>query len=170
MARARDLGTPADWPLRSKHNRALPDGDTLWDSVLATEPLGEIRFNLPARKGQKARPVHQQVHAKRVRIRVGRDDTIEASCVIAREIDPPAGVKVLEWRLLNWYRARWEIELFFHVLKNGCKVEALQLSTFERLERALMLFMVVLLCLRSESPLPAAKLGGRNHAGWRTGT
>lgn len=158
MARARDLGTPADWLLRSQHNRALPDGDKLWASVLATEPLGDIRFNLPARKGQKARPVHQQVRAKRVRIRVGRDDTIEASCVIAREIDPPAGVKALEWRLLtnrevpdfeaavqliDWYRARWEIELFFHVLKNGCKVEALQLSTFERLERALMLFMVV---------------------------
>jgi IS4 transposase len=158
MARARDLGTPADWLLRSQHNRALPDGDKLWASVLATEPLGEIRFNLPARKGQKARPVHQQVRAKRVRIRVGRDDTIEASCVIAREIDPPVGVKALEWRLLtnreapdfeaavqliDWYRARWEIELFFHVLKNGCKVEALQLSTFERLERALMLFMVV---------------------------
>lgn len=158
MARARDLGTPADWLLRSQHNRALPDGDKLWASVLATEPLGEIRFNLPARKGQKARPVHQQVRAKRVRIRVGRDDTIEASCVIVREIDPPVGVKALEWRLLtnreapdfeaavqliDWYRARWEIELFFHVLKNGCKVEALQLSTFERLERALMLFMVV---------------------------
>lgn len=158
MARARDLGTPADWLLRSQHNRALPDGDKLWASVLATEPLGEIRFNLPARKGPKARPVHQQVRAKRVRIRVGRDDTIEASCVIAREIDPPVGVKALEWRLLtnreapdfeaavqliDWYRARWEIELFFHVLKNGCKVEALQLSTFERLERALMLFMVV---------------------------
>lgn len=158
MARARDLGTPADWLLRSQHNRALPDGTKLWASVLETEPLGDIRFNLPARKGQKARPVHQQVWAKRVKIRVGPNDTIEASCVIAREIDPPAGVKALEWRLLtnreapdfeaavqliDWYRARWEIELFFHVLKNGCKVEALQLSTFERLERALMLFMVV---------------------------
>jgi hypothetical protein len=36
----------------------------------------------------------------------------------------------------DWYRARWEIELFFHVLKNGCRVEALQLSSVERLERA----------------------------------
>lgn len=46
MARARDLGTPADWLLRSQHNRALPDGDKLWASVLATEPLGDIRFHL----------------------------------------------------------------------------------------------------------------------------
>ncbi len=45
--------------------------------------------------------------------------------------------------IIDWYRARWEIELFFHVLKNACRVEALQLSTMERLERALALFMVV---------------------------
>jgi len=40
-------------------------------------------------------------------------------------------------------RRRWEIELFFDVLKNGCKVEALQLSTIGRLELALALFMIV---------------------------
>ena len=33
--------------------------------------------------------------------------------------------------------------MFFHLLKNGCRVEALQLSTMERLELALALFMVV---------------------------
>ncbi len=44
---------------------------------------------------------------------------------------------------IDWYRARWEINLFFHVLKNVCRVEALQLSSLECLERALALFMVV---------------------------
>ena len=157
MVRARDLGHPADWLLRSRHNRALPGGDKLWSQVLSTAPLGDIQFTLPARKGQPARPVRQHMATRR-QIQVGHKDTIEATCVIAREIDPPAGVKPLEWRLItnrvapdfeaavaliDWYRARWEIELFFHVLKNGCKVEALQLSTAKRLERALMLFMVV---------------------------
>ena len=81
-----------------------------------------------------------------------------ATCLIAQEVGAPAGVVPIEWRLLtnreavtletaaeliDWYRARWEIELFFHVLKNGCRVEALQLSTTERIERALALFMVV---------------------------
>ena len=28
-------------------------------------------------------------------------------------------------RMIDWYRARWEIEMFFHVLKNGCRIEAL---------------------------------------------
>ena len=44
--------------------------------------------------------------------------------------------------LIDWYRARWEIEMLFHVLKNGCRVEALQLA-LEAIERALTLFMVV---------------------------
>ena len=45
--------------------------------------------------------------------------------------------------LIDWYRARWEIEVYFNVLKNGCEVEQLQLSAIERIERALVLFMVV---------------------------
>ncbi len=45
--------------------------------------------------------------------------------------------------LIDWYRARWEIEVYFNVLKNGCEVEQLQLSAIERVERALALFMVV---------------------------
>ncbi|NVZ11834.1 transposase, partial [Allochromatium humboldtianum] len=69
-------------------------------------------------------------------------------------IDAPAGVKPIEWRLLTnrraetleaavelveWYRARWEIELLFLALKVGCRVEALQLSTLQRLERTLII-------------------------------
>ena len=30
--------------------------------------------------------------------------------------------------MIDGYRARWEIEMFFHVLKNGCRIEALQLG------------------------------------------
>ena len=45
--------------------------------------------------------------------------------------------------MIDWYRAHWEIELLFLVLKEDCRVEALQLSTMERIERALALFLVV---------------------------
>jgi hypothetical protein len=45
--------------------------------------------------------------------------------------------------LIDWYRARWEIEMLFNVLKNACRVEALQLGSIAQLERALALFMVV---------------------------
>lgn len=76
----------------------------------------------------------------------------------AREVGAPAGVKPIEWRLLtnrlatsaaemieltDWYRVRWDIEMLFNVLKNGCKVEELQLGTIERVERVLALYLVV---------------------------
>ena len=33
--------------------------------------------------------------------------------------------------------------MFFHVLKNGCRIEALQMGSIEKIERALVLYMVV---------------------------
>lgn len=158
MVRARDLGTPADWLLRSKHNRALPEGGRLWAKVLASPSLGEIRFTLPGGRGRTAREVRQDLYAQRVALSDGRRGTFEVTCLVAREISTPPGVKPIEWRLLtnrsaatlqavgeliDWYRARWEIELLFLVLKEGCRVEALQLATMQRIERALVLFLVV---------------------------
>ena len=158
MVRARELGNAADWLLRSQHNRALPEGGELWAQVLESEPLGEIRFTLPRKNGRKARPVRQQIHSRRLELADGGGGRLEVTCVVAKEIGAPAGVKPIEWRLLtnrkvedleaaaeliDWYRARWEIEMLFLVLKEGCRVEALQLSTMERVERALALFLVI---------------------------
>src|ERR1700744_575385 len=158
MRRAHDLGCPADWLIRARHNRVLPEGQRLWDHATQAEPLGEIRFTLPGRQRQKAREVHQQIWSRRIDLPGAQGGVVSISCVIAREIDAPAGVTPIEWRLLtnrdvpdlaeaarliDWYRARWEVETFFHVFKNGCRVEALQLSTIERIERALAVFMVV---------------------------
>jgi hypothetical protein len=88
----------------------------------------------------------------------GRQGQIEVTCLIASETDPPAGSKPVVWRLLtnrvastpeqaceliDWYRARWEIELFFLVLKEGCRLERLQLGNIQGLQTALALYMVI---------------------------
>jgi IS4 transposase len=161
MQRAQALGWPVDLLVRVQHNRVLPDvTQRLWEEVDASEVLGEIGFTLGARDGHKARPVRQEIRLKRVKIKLGHDEdcALWMTCLVAREINPPKGEDPVCWRLLTnreatsleqaielieWYRARWEIEMFFHVLKNGCKVEALQLSSVPRIERALALFMVV---------------------------
>lgn len=155
MQKALTLGHPADWLLRSQHDRSLPEGGKLWAAVTAGTPLGGLRFLLPSRHGQAARVVRQQLWAQRVEL---SKNPLPVTCLVAREVDPPAGVTPVEWRLLtnreattfdaaaeliDWYRARWEIELFFHVIKNGCQVEDLQLGTLARIERALALFMVI---------------------------
>lgn len=43
---------------------------------------------------------------------------------------------------INHLRAR-SVELEFYVLKNGCRVEGLQLGMVERIERAVVMYMVV---------------------------
>jgi Transposase Tn5 dimerisation domain/Transposase DNA-binding len=158
MLRAQELGTPADWLVRAAHNRCLPEGEKLWQHAGAGRSLGQLSFAMAARHGVKARTVRQHVWVRRVALPAGKGKTLSATCVIAREYDAPVGAKPIEWRLLtnrevatleaaveliDWYRARWEIEILFNVLKNGCRVEALQLGAIERLERALALFLVV---------------------------
>ena len=158
MQRGHALGNPADWLIRSKHNRCLPEGGKLWAAVLAGAPLGEIEFMMASRHGQAARMVHQQIFARSVRLDDGQGRQLSVTCLIAKEITAPDGVKPIEWRLLTnrvaqtlddlvelieWYRCRWEIETFFHVLKNGCRVEALQLGSVGKIELALAVYMVV---------------------------
>ena len=83
---------------------------------------------------------------------------VELWVVHAREEQPPANTKPLEWfvlttlpvtgvddarRILHYYALRWRIEDYFRILKSGCKVEELQHHTAERLERAIAINMVV---------------------------
>ncbi|MBF6613648.1 MAG: hypothetical protein IVW55_11020 [Chloroflexi bacterium] len=44
---------------------------------------------------------------------------------------------------LEWYGCRWGIEVWHKVLKSGCKIEARQLASEARLERALAVYSVI---------------------------
>ena len=65
----------------------------------AGEVLGEIAFILPERAGQKAREVRQELRASRLRLPGKRQ--LEVTCVVAREIGAPVGVKPVVWRLVT---------------------------------------------------------------------
>jgi hypothetical protein len=77
---------------------------------------------------------------------------VTVTALLAFEPNPPAGEAPLVWVLLtnlpvetpeqaleklSWYLCRWQIEVYFKILKSGCRVEQLQLETRERLEPAL---------------------------------
>jgi hypothetical protein len=158
LVKARDMGPAADYLLGCQHNRVLPEGGKLWDAVMQSLPLGRVRFAMPAGRGRKAREVEQELRAQRLRLNDRQGGHVEVTCLIASEVDAPAGAKPVVWRLLtnrdvptlaaaaqcvDWYRARWEAELLFLTLKEGCRVEALQLSSVERIERALAVYLVV---------------------------
>ena len=158
LVRARQLGHAVDYLLRCQHNRVLPQGGKLWESVMASPVLGSIAFELPAGRGRKARSVQQEVRAQRLELDDRQGGKLTVTCLIASEVDASQGAKPVVWRLLSnrevstleeaaqlidWYRTRWEIELLFLTLKEGCRVEALQLSSVQRIERALAIYLVV---------------------------
>jgi hypothetical protein len=78
--------------------------------------------------------------------------------VLVCEVDPSAGEPAIEWLLLTslpastfdqvcliikYYTCRWEIEVYFRVVKSGCAVQELQLETVDRFVNCLTLYLIV---------------------------
>jgi hypothetical protein len=83
---------------------------------------------------------------------------VTVTALLATEPRPPADEAPLHWLLLtnlpvetpeqaieklSWYLCRWQIEVYFKVLKSGCRIEELQLETRARLESALAFYMII---------------------------
>jgi hypothetical protein len=112
---------------------------------------------------REARTAEVVIRAARVKLRGparpgGKLPDLELNAVLVSELDPPPGVEPIEWMLLtdlpidktdnvltiiDYYMCRWPIEIYFRVLKSGCKVEESQLETAERFEPYLALCMIV---------------------------
>ena len=156
--------TGADWLIRAQHHdRLLSDGRKLEDALAAAPVLTEITFKRPAASGRTARSVTQQLKAVRVTLKApARPDRtlpeVSVTALLASEINPPPGEAPLRWLLLTnlpvenaaqalvklaWYLCRWQVEVYFKILKSGCNIEALQLETRERLEPALAFYMII---------------------------
>ena len=140
LVMARKMNHAADYLVRCQHNRVLPEGGKLWDEVMASAPLGHIRFEVPAGRGRKARAVEQEVRVQRVLLPDRQGGELEVTCLIASKVNAPAGAKPVVWLLLtnrvattlqdavelvNWYCARWEVELFFPGPQEGLPRQAL---------------------------------------------
>jgi hypothetical protein len=154
----------ADWLIRGQyHDRRLTDGRTLREALAAAPVLTTIAFTRPAGHGKPARPVEQQLKAVRVTLKAPRRpdralSDVTVTALLATEVNPPPGEDPVEWLLLTnlpvdtpaqalekiaWYLCRWQVEVFFKILKSGCKIERLQLEKRERLEPALAFYMIV---------------------------
>ena len=159
LARAQALDYPADLLIRVQHDRKLDGTEGSILTALSEAPaLGEIAFALASGRGRKARTVTQRVSVVRSLVRLPGNQTTTLTVVEALEHDAPAGETPVCWRLptnrqiddlaqagelIDWYRSRWEIEMYFHIVKTGCQVEQLQRETIDRIERALSLYLMV---------------------------
>lgn len=82
----------------------------------------------------------------------------QVNVVLVREPNPPEGEEPIEWMLITtlpidtleqvrqvveYYCVRWWIEIFFKVLKSGCRVEERRFEDIERLLPCLAIYLIV---------------------------
>jgi transposase Tn5 family protein/transposase-like protein len=157
-----DKGADADCPTRLRAQVA--------STVILGHLTVEVRGREPKSKDDRkrkqardARTAELTVQAARVRLRGpnrpgGKLPNIEVNCVLVTEPNPPEGAEPVEWLLLTslpidtieqvltiikYYCNRWGIEIYFRILKSGCKVEESQLQTVERFMPYMALCMIV---------------------------
>lgn len=153
---------------RISHNRNLEDEpsdeDTIWEKISQAELLGHIEIVTPRNSTKKSRAAILSLRASRMTLKPPKRERsaalmpVEMTVILAEEENPPKGEKPIQWLLmtdlevdtlegaiekLNWYVCRWTIEVYFRILKTGCRVEELQLEHFDRIQVCMSLYMIV---------------------------
>lgn len=148
----------ADWVIRATFDRSVLDEsqpkkrNKLKSGVKASSSIGKVTLTTTSFGNRKKREVTQDVYAKE------GFKPVKITTIVTTETNPPAGEKAVEWTLLTsipissledalqvieWYLCRWQIEVFFKVLKSGCAIEKLQLSNKQRFDPCLALYLIV---------------------------
>ncbi len=175
--------------MRSKVNRVIrrghdPSGakDYLHDYARSLPLQGRREVVVSARPGQPERKAIVAVAfaavllwPPHVRRGIYEKRPLPLWVVRVAEVNPPKGVKPLEWILLTnlkvgtledaweragWYECRWVIEEYHKGQKTGCAIEEMQFTTSAALQPMIALLSVVavtLLNLREASRRPDAK-------------
>ena len=149
--------------VRARHDRKLVQRDrTLWEQVAAQKVAQRLSVKVGRRGEHPSRLAKLQIRYCWVGLqapnRKADQPPIQLWAIEAREGRCPRGRTPILWRLLTtlpvgsaqeavqkvaWYAQRWQIEVLHKVLKSGCRVEQRQLSSAQRLERALSVDLVV---------------------------
>lgn len=185
----RPWGQDEAFVLRSKVNRVIRRGhdpntpkDYLHRYVRTLPLQGRREVFVSARPGQPERTAVVAVAFAAVllwppHVRRGLYEKRPLPLWVVRvaEVNPPKGVKPLEWILLtnakvatleeawervDWYACRWVIEEYHKAQKTGCAIEELQFTTSAALTPMIALLSVVavtLLNLREASRRPDAQ-------------
>ncbi len=172
--------------VRSCNNRRVKDKDEkLWEQVKKEPVRGSYNLEIKDHKTLKKRTATIQVKWLNNIILVPpyRKDQkallpITVSMVYVEEINAPDGIDPINWKLITsleietlenaltiitYYSYRWRIESFHFILKQGCKVEELQLEQEHNLKNAITLYSIIackllsLLYLSREKPQMSIK-------------
>lgn len=161
----------ADFIIRAKIKRSLPERDPeagphAYKKVRNEVSNSELRttqtIDLPRTPKRAAREAKLEVRAIRVTVKPPHErsflPTVTYNVVLVEEVDGPNDGTDVSWLLItslpidslediqlviDYYVARWTIEVFFRVFKTGCKVEKIQLETLSRLKNCLVFYKII---------------------------
>ncbi len=134
----------------------------VYDEVQKSPLRYKKTIELPQTPKRSARQAELEVRAMPVTLRhpKNRRDFPDVSLQIvhAKEINGPGDGTDVEWylltslpvdtfedieRVIDYYRTRWTIEVYFRILKTGCRVEEIQLETTARVKNCLAFYQII---------------------------
>jgi len=168
---AKEHTQSADFIIRAKIKRSIPERDPaagphaykkVRDEVSKSELRATQSIHLPRTPKRAAREAKLEVRAIRVTVKPPHDrsslPTVTYNVVLVEEVDGPDDSTDVSWLLItslpidtldeiqfviDYYVARWTIEVFFRVFKTGCQVEKIQLETLSRLKNCLAFYKII---------------------------
>lgn len=163
--------TPADFVIRAQGDRCtlIPDPDSgpaVYRNVEEVVLTSKVRFHhkidLSQTPQRSARKAELEIRAVQVDLKPphtkSQMKSVRCNVVLAQEVNGPDDGTAVSWLLitslpidsieeilliLNYYVARWTIEVYFRTLKTGCRVEEIQLETTDRVKRCLALYKII---------------------------
>lgn len=162
---------PADFIIRARENRCTPERDPrhagrVFYKVLdklAEAPVG-IRRTIPLPQTPKRQGRQAELEIRAATIELKPPDprstlpAVQQQFVQVREVNGPGDDSEVSWllmtnlpieteedilRVVDYYVARWIVEVYFRTLKTGCRVERIQLETLDRVKNCLAFYKII---------------------------
>lgn len=161
--------TGAKYLIRAARDRCVlePEVGKLKTSLLTRKPKAHMTIEVSAKKNEPSREARVSVRYRKLKLKAPYRvkkfypeplPNLTVYAVLVREDNPPTGMTPVEWVLLTnvavkqindalerikWYCQRWQIEIFFKILKSGCRIEHRRLKNFARLQPCIALFSII---------------------------
>ena len=132
------------------------------DEVSASKVLVRKTIDLPQTPKRAARKAQLEIRALRVTVKPpharSRLPTVTLNVVLVEEVNGPQDGTDVSWlllttlpidsiedvlRVIDYYVARWTIEVYFRIFKTGCRVEEIQLETTKRIKNCLAFYKII---------------------------
>lgn len=163
--------TPADFVIRAKENRSTPErdpdsGPAVYRKVRDEAAASDVRIRktIHLSRTPKRDARHAEVAVRAIEVTVKPPHArsslpqVVYNVVLVEEVGGPGDGTDVCWillttlpidsaedilRVIEYYVTRWTIEVYFRILKTGCRVEEMQLETTERIQNCLAFYRII---------------------------